>query len=223
MASKPSQKRLLIEKASKSTVIVTSVTLFITIFCLFSVKNLLGDMAFQNRVETAKQKALTQLQADVVANNNLVNSYESFNGTSANVLGGASTGTGANQGDNAKIILDALPSQYDFPALATSLNYLLNSQGVSVGALGGTDAGSGTNSGPVSGTSSPVLIPISFGVSGPYQNIQNLISALQHSIRPFSIQTLTLSGDQSNLSLSVTANTYYQPGVGFQIGSETVN
>jgi Tfp pilus assembly protein PilO len=222
MVSTPSLKKLQIDQATRNMIIAASVASFITIFCVIAGHSLLTLLSYQNKVITARQKALNQLNVDVTATKQLTSSYNNFNNSSPNLLGSPITGNNGNNGNNAKIILDSLPSQYDFPALATSLQALLSNRGVTVVGIGGTDSSAGSSGSQSTSSSGPVAIPVTFTVSGPYQNVQNLISATQSSIRPIQIQTLSLSGDQNNITLSATAQTFYQPAVKFNISSETV-
>src|SRR5579875_2370206 len=121
MASNPSQKRVLIDKANSRVVVVTSAAAFIVVFCLVAAHTLFSQLLYQNRIISAKKQALSQLRTDTTAVSQLDNSYVAFVSTPQNVLGGSSSGTGSQDGNNAQIVLDALPSKYDFPALATSL------------------------------------------------------------------------------------------------------
>ena len=119
-------KRALISKASSTMVVATAVAAFIFIFSAVASKALFSQAAYQNKVIAKKKQALATLKADISAVDNLNNSYKTFIGTPTNVLGGNPTGTGDQDGDNAKIVLDALPSKYDFPALTTSLEKLIS-------------------------------------------------------------------------------------------------
>ena len=114
-------KRALIGKANSSMVAATTVAAFILVFTLVAGKSLISQMSYQNRVISTKKTALTQLKEDLSARDSLQSSYNSFVAQNPNVLGGDPQGTGSKDGDNATLIIDALPSNYDFPALTTSL------------------------------------------------------------------------------------------------------
>ena len=216
-----SVKHTLVSKANTTIVATTAVAGFLIVFWLVASLSLIGQLKYQNHVISAKKQAVNQLKTDISATTNLVSSYHAFASTSQNVLGGNPNGTGQQDGDNGKIILDALPSAYDFPALATSLEKLLSSQNVKIQSIVGTDdevAQNGSNS----ADPKPVPIPFQFVVSGDYQAIQGVINALQLSIRPMQIQTMDVAGDQGNLTLSVTAQTFYQPAKNLQITTKVV-
>lgn len=213
-------KRSLITKANSTIVAATAVAAFVVVFTLFAGKTLASQAAYQNRVISAKKKALSQLKSDLSARDSLVNSYQAFVDTSQNVLGGNPNGTGDQDGDNAKIVLDALPSKYDFPALATSLEKVISSQGLQILGITGTDQELSQDQS--SATPQPIAMPFQIQVSGSYQSIQSLVSTMERSIRPFQIQTVELSGDQGSMTATISAQTFYQPEKSLQIGSKVV-
>lgn len=215
-------KRLLIDKTNSTIVAMTAIAAFIVVFTLIASKTLVGQAAYQNRVISAKKTALSQLKSNLQATDSLVAAYKAFVNTPQNVLGGNPTGTGGQDGDNAKIVLDALPSKYDFPALATSLEKLLTSQNVQIQSITGTDDEVAQSGDQSSANPKPIAMPFQLAVQGNYQAIQNLIGIFGASIRPFQIQSMQLSGDQNNMTLTITAQTYYQPEKAFSITKETV-
>lgn len=216
-------KHSLINQAYSKIIIIVSIAALVSAFAISASIFLMSHLQYQNRVISAKQKALTQLKSDVSANNDLISSYKTFVAPKTNIIGGSSIGTnGSNNGDNGKIILDALPSKYDFPAVISSIVDLIQNGGVTISTIQSTDElvqqqGSQTSPNP-----KPVAIPFSYTVNGSYQSIENLIKDFQNSIRPIQFQTMQITGDQSNLSLTVTAQTYYQPGKTFKITQRIV-
>src|SRR5690348_7198228 len=119
-----SVKRIQIDKSQTTMLITAAVAGFFLAFMLVGGKALISQIQYQNTVIGKKKVAVAQLRANVQASTNLVNSYKAFVSTTQNVIGGNPQGGGAKDGDNSKIVLDALPSKYDFPALATSLEKL---------------------------------------------------------------------------------------------------
>jgi hypothetical protein len=217
-----STKRNLIDQANTRVVIVTSIAAFVFIFCAVATKTLVSQASYQNRVISAKKTAVKQLKADIEAVGDLKKSYNAFTSTSTNVLGGSSVGTGPQDGNNAKIVLDALPSAYDFPALATSLEKLTVSQNLKINNISGTDDQVAQAENQTSSSPKPVEMPFQVSVAGPYANIQGLVTVFGQSIRPMKIQTIDISGNQENLTLSVNALTYYQPGKSLNINTKVV-
>lgn len=219
--TKITTKTALIDKANQTIVIITSVAAFVVIFVLFSGKSLLTQMSYQNRLLAAKKQSLTQLQNDVSAEKQLSASYQKFVSPSQNIIGGSSSGTGPNDGDNGQIVLDALPDQYDFPALMTSMAALLNQQSIQLKSLGGND-NILTQSTSSTGTPSPVAMPFTFEVMGSNLSIQNVLMDVQDSIRPIQALSLEISGNQGQLDVKVDAQSYYQPAYKFTLTTRPV-
>jgi len=212
----------LIDQANTTIVVSAAIAAFLLVFTLVATKTLIGQAFYQNRVVNTKKTALKTLKADLNARTDLSNSYQSFVNTPTNLIGGSSTGTGDRDGDNGKIVLDALPPSYDFPALATSLEKILTTQGLQIQSISGTDDEVAQQNNSQSSAPQPVAIPFQLQVSGSYAAIQNLAKTFEASIRPFQIQTMSLSGSQSSMTLSITAQTYYQPAKQLQITTEVV-
>jgi hypothetical protein len=217
-----STKRILIDKSQTTMVVATGIAAFILVFSLVASKSLIGQMTYQNRVISAKKAAVLQLKDNINATTTLVNSYKAFVDTSQNVLGGNPAGTGAQDGDNAKVVLDALPSKYDFPALATSLEKLITSQNLQIQSITGTDDEVAQSANLGSATPQAVTMPFQLAVTGSYKGIQNLIKEFNSSIRPFQIQTIQLAGSQDNMTLTLTAQTFYQPEKDFNVTKKVI-
>ncbi len=229
MAKRPTAtKRNLIDEADKRMLSFAGVAAFVVIFSLVASKSLISQLGYQNRLASAQQTALNQLKADLSAENSLVNSYHTFVGSSINIIGGSTSSGGPNSGDNGQIVLDALPSKYDFPAMITSVNNLLTASGVSVTSISGTDEQLSQQSDQTSSNPTPVPMVFQFTVTGSYQNIQTLFNTLQNSIRPFQFQSVQIQATtngtthQTQLTLTATAQTFYQPEKVFNITSEEV-
>lgn len=218
----PSVKQLMINKANGMIVAVTSVAAFVVIFCLVASFTLFGQLNYQNRVIGKKKEAYKQLQADLTNINSLIDSYSAFASAPQNILGGNPQGDGPQSGDNGKIVLDSLPSKYDFPALATSLEKLLSGQNVQIQGITGTDdelaQSAGTSSSPT-----PVEMPFEITVQGDYASIKGVIEAFQRSIRPIKVTSLEVNASSDNaLTLTIDATTYYQPEKTLSITQEVV-
>ena len=192
------------------------------IFSLVASKTLVSQAMYQNRVSSAKKQALTQLNTDIAATKKLVDSYKKFDGTATNVIGGSATGSGPNDGSNSKLVLDALPSKYDFPALATSLEKVIDNRGLQIQSIQGTDDEVAQQGNQSSTTPQPIAMPFQITVVGNYASIKGLITDFRNSIRPFQIQTITISGGEDNMTLELAAQTFYQPERDFNIGTKVI-
>lgn len=216
-------KRALITKANSTMVYATAIAAFLIVFSAVASKALVSQAMYQNRVIATKKKALSTLKSDLSAVNSLKDSYKSFVNTPRNVLGGNPAGTGDQDGDNAKIVLDALPSKYDFPALATSLEKLINSQGLQIQAIGGTDDELAQASNQESATPQPIPEPFQIRVTGSYDATRNLLTVFERSIRPVQIQKIEISGDKGgSVTTTIDAQTFYQPEKSLKIRTEVV-
>lgn len=215
-------KRTLISKANSSMLVATSIAAFVLVFGLVAGKALLSQMAYQNRVIDAKKDALKQIQSDQAAVNSLKNSYKDFVSEDPNVLGGNPNGQGPQDGDNAKIVLDALPSRYDFPALTSSLETLITSQNLKILGITGTDEEVTQGGQQTSGNPQATPMPFQVQVSGAYPSVQGFVDVLLRSIRPFQIQSLEISGSESSMIADITAQTFYQPEKKLNIQEEVV-
>jgi len=215
-------KRSLISKDNSTMVIATTVAAFVLVFALVAGKSLINQVGYQNRVIGTKKLALKQLQSDLQARDSLQQSYKLFVDDNPNVLGGSTKGKGEKDGDNSKLVLDALPSKYDFPALTTSLEKVITDQNLNIMGISGTDQEADQASKQISPDPEPVEMPFQVQVSGSYTSVQSLVGVLLRSIRPFQIQTIELSGDESSMTAIINARTFFQPEKSLEIKEEVV-
>lgn len=221
--SQPSTKRIAIDKTNGRMVVIVAVASFITVFCLMASKTIFSTNLYQAKLTTKQEIALKQLKANLSAYDNLLSSYNDFIDQSTNVINGSKAGTGDNDGDNAKIILDALPYQYNFPAVASSVEKIVGDLGMKISSITGTDDQVNQQANISSPTPAAVPIPFTFSVNNAdYASVSKLITKLQHSIRPIQIDQLTLSGSNNDMTLTINAHTYYQPAKTVNITQETL-
>jgi hypothetical protein len=218
-----STKRLAISKAQAQMVGVVAAAAFVTVFCLIASKSVFGTNQYQGRVTKQKEIAHKQLQQNLSAFDSLVASYKKFDSKSKNVIDGSKTGSGDNDGNNSKIILDALPSTYDFPALTSSVEKILTDRHFKVSGITGVDDQLAQQGNISSASPVPTPMPFSFNVDNAgYGSVQDLVKALQASIRPIQIDTLDLEGGTSDMQLTIAAHTYYQPAKSVNISTKVV-
>jgi hypothetical protein len=219
---KSTTKRLQIDKANAMMVAIVAASSFVVTFSLVASKTLWTQRTYQAKVIKAKETARNQLKANFAAASQLETSYKAFTGTSDNVLGGNPTGKGDKDGDNGKIVLDALPSKYDFPALTTSVEKMLSGGPFVLRGITGIDdelnqAANANSTKPVA-----IEIPFSFTAEGNFSAMKDLVAKTERSIRPISIQSMTLTGSDSKITLLVNAKTYYQPAKSLKINTEVL-
>jgi Tfp pilus assembly protein PilO len=215
-------KRNLISKANTTIVAVTAGACFIVVFSAVASVTLVGQFKYQNKVISAKREARDTLKKDIEATKALTSSYKAFTSTSQNVLAGDPNGSGEKDGNNAKIILDALPAKYDFPALATSLEKILSNQSVTIRSISGTDDALNSTNTATSASPQAIAMPFKISVSGNYESMKSVVNALERSIRPIEVQTVSITGNQNELTMEITAQTYYQPGKDLNIGTKVI-
>lgn len=222
-----SVKHLQINKARSRASVVVAVATVVTIFSLVSTKSLLSQAAFQRRVINAKHAADKQLETNVKNAQQLVNQYNQvFEGSNpTNIIGGqndkSNTATPPN-GDNARIILDALPSKYDFPALITSLSKIISHDGITGASISGSDQTATVDS---KASTSPKPVPIQITITGTatYPAVKTLINDLERSIRPFDITNLQLNGGESRMTVTLAMTTYFQPAKSLDLTTEEIH
>jgi hypothetical protein len=208
--ARKSIKHFQIDKNQTNMLVVIAVTTALVIFCLFATKSLITKGLYQNRALKARRAAASQLQANYTAAQTLFTQYKVFASQDPNLIGGTISGQGNQNGDNPKIVLDALPSKYDAPALATSIEKILIDQNIKISSLSITDDPT-ANSDQAEANPQAKIITFSFSGSSTYQGIQQLTQTFEKSIRPFDITNLQLSGTDNSLHLTASVNTYYQP------------
>jgi hypothetical protein len=197
----------------------------ISVFCLTSTKVLLTNGAYKRHVINANHKAADQLRQNLDQSKTLLNQYQVFEGDNPkNIIGGKNTtDTKAvpPDGNNSRIVLNALPSSYDFPALISSMAKILNDNRLNNPGIGGSDQ-SGSTESAANVTAEPVAIPLTVNGTGGYDIIQALIRDLERSIRPFDLTNLQVQGSSSSMTITASLNTYYQPPKSLNITSEDV-
>lgn len=210
-------KRVQLDKAKATMLGILVGASVITVFSLVASKSFFSQANYLRKVAGKKEKALDTLKKNKEAVGKLEAAFESFSGQNPNLIGGNSTGTGDKDGDNARLVLDALPSKYDFPALATSLEKLL--QGYTINNISGSDD---TSTQEQSENAELVEIPFEIGVESDYANTRAMVQKFEKSIRPFQIQTLTVTGSNAQLQTAISAKTFYQPEKDLKVSSEVV-
>lgn len=205
-----SVKHLQLDKSQQSMLAVIAATVVIVVFCLFATKAMIVKGLYQRRVLNARHQVVSQLKSNYDSAQKLVNQYQVFADQDPNMLGGSATGGGNLDGDNARITLDSLPSTYDAPALATSLEKIMTGRHVTIDSISVTDD-------PVANSdkaqASPAVKTITFNFEGTadYNTAAKLLQDFERSIRPFDLNSLEISGTDNAMKLTVGMTTDFQP------------
>lgn len=214
-------KHEIIDRDSTRIVATVAVALFVVVFCGFAIKTLFSQSLYHNRVISEKEKTLKQLKKNKEAVKTLEQSYSAFTGESENILGGNPTGQGPIDGNNAKIVLDALPGKYDYPALSSSFEKILREGGYTIVQLGGSEQENSTAD--ATGKVTPIEMQYSFGFSSDVAKAKTLLQTLERSIRPMNVDMLRIQvGSAGELTATVGLHTYYTQQKTFELGSEVV-
>lgn len=215
-------KHLQISKANARIVAIIALAAFLTTFSLLASRALLNQRSYHARVISEKSQASARLKDNLEAVQSLQSSYGQFIAGSPNLIGGDPKGTGDRDGDNAKIILDALPSKYDFPALTSSIEKLLVERNFKPENITGTDDELGQTASSTSPNPAPVEIPFQVTLTSNYTALNSLIQVFERSIRPIHITAVTYTGNDSATQLVISAKTYYQPSKSLDITTKVV-
>lgn len=206
-------KKIEMDKTQSRSILVMAGLVAVLVFCLVGSKQLLSLATYQRNVIHARNDALKQINQNVSTANGLIQSYQVFNNTDPNIIGGKNINdpsASPPDGTNSRIVLDALPSKYDFPALISSVYKIMGNNNIRSPSISASDQSQTLNDRP-SANPQPVAIPLSLSGNGSYPAVLALIKDLERSIRPFDVTTLQLTGSNSNMSFNMTVNTYYQP------------
>jgi len=212
-------KRSLIDNANTTMVASIAVAGFLVMFAIVSGRALFSQRNYQARVIGEKEKAVQQLQENIKSVDKLAVSYKEFTGAPNNVLGGNPTGSGERDGNNAKLVLDALPSKYDFPALVTSIEKILTIKKYQLEEIDGKDDEINQKN---ASSKDPVEMPFELKSNvSDYKNLRDLLVTLEQSIRPIQVKKLTISSEDQ-LSANIEAVSYFKPARGLEIGKKVV-
>ncbi len=212
MASKVSIKHLMIDKSQTNILIIIAAAIALSIFGLFATKALVAKGLYQRRVLNERHVVIEQLKKNFDSSTALFNQYIVFVEQVPNIIGGSREGDSrdSNDGNNSRIVLNALPSTYDAPALATSIEKILDGSNVVINSIQVTDD-------PISFSDEPQADPkskaldLTFEGDTNFKGAERLLKDFERSIRPFDIKKLEITGTDNNLTVVANVTTYYQP------------
>lgn len=217
-----SSKKLAIDKAYGTMMLAVGIGAFVVVFSLVASKSLYTQMRYQNKVSSQKEDTLKTIKNNVKTADQLTISYQEFANAATNVLGGNPQGDADRDGDNPRIILDALPSKYDFPALTTSIEKLLNDNGFGITKMEGSDDEVAQSAQQSSESPTPIEMPFSVEVAASSQQGKNVMELFERSIRPMQIQKITVSNENGEFKVTINGKTYFQPEKSLNVKSEVV-
>lgn len=221
------KKRQQIENAGKTMFLWVAIASVAVSICVVTVQFLFQQWSYNNRVLSAKYKAADTLKSNI---ENAKKLQDDVNGLVSNEAL-ASVKTNTND-PNTKSVLDALPSRFDATALATSLQQaILSRSGVTIESISVPsdqgDTGAATTTGGTTTTAAtpdakPQEMKFDISVSGSYDKIRSTMLDLERTIRPIKVTAVTLDGDDTAMTATISAVTYYQPAKSASIKQEVV-
>lgn len=203
-----SSKHTLIEKANSTMVVMAVVAAIIVSFSIVISKFMIDQISYNNRVIGAKEDVRDVINENIVTADELSKSLSALE-ASDNLI----KAQGSKK--NSVVVLDALPSKYDFPAIATSMALLAESTGVTLDNFGGSDNEASAEQDAAEPTTTE--IPFEVTVKGSYGEVQEFIRNLEFSIRSMDIQTIAYGGSDAELEAELEINTFYQPSKNLEV------
>ena len=221
------KKRQQIENAGRSMFIWVAIASVAVSICLVAAQFLFQKWTYNNKVLDAKYKAAETLKK------NIANATQLRDAVNALVSNDDLASVKTNTDDpNTKSVLDALPSNFDATALATSLQKaILSRSGVTVEGIsvpsdqeatttGGSTGDTASNA--AANTPTPKEMKFDVTVSGSYDKIRTMLLDMERTIRPMKVTAITLNGDDAAMTATVSGVTYYQPSKSASIKQEVV-
>jgi len=220
------RKRTQIAQASRMMFIWVAIVSVIVGFAIVATIFLTQKLLFNEKILTQKEKTVATLNA----NNKVVSELEAQ--VRALDSNQALIGNKASPDDQAvQVILDALPSDANSPALGASLQQklLANIAGLTVESLQvdpvagietATGSASSTTSSTVNSTENQITFRLS--VSGDETALKQVLQRLESSIRTIDIQTLTIESQSGKRILTIQARAFYEPAKVVELKDKTV-
>jgi Tfp pilus assembly protein PilO len=210
-------KKVQVDKDKAKIFAIVSVAAVVSAAAFVIGKGLWDQAAYIGKVADKKEAAVEQLEENKESFKTLSAAYDSFKKESPNLLGDDPAGSSPRSGDNVTLVLDALPSKYDFPAVTSSIEKLLT--GYTINSIVGKDDNVAQQTAASMG---PIEIPFSVDVVTNYSSFRQLIYSFNKSIRPIQLVKIELSGTDGTLQAQLDAKTYFQPERGLVITESLV-
>ncbi|MDB5179068.1 MAG: hypothetical protein JWN01_1011 [Patescibacteria group bacterium] len=184
-------------------IVILLITLLVLGVTGVGAKMLIGSIVRDGKVLTAKNKASTQLEKNLVAAPKLVENFKALGTMNA-------------------LIADSLPTEPDFPGLIAMMENLSAESGITLKSIAPSSGAAVATTVPVAGGAAPVAASTrgvaptpqtsSFNAAfdGTFASFQRLIANLEASARPVKVTSLQLSGSGGSLAVQFEGTTYYQ-------------
>lgn len=194
----PTNNEMKMKKLKQQIFVGVVIAAIVVSLSLVLLKFLFDLWTYNGRVQSAQRETRSTLENNLETYEDLSDWYQ--------ILQSAD---GSIDDPDPEVVLVALPEEYDFPALASSVKKLADRSGVELTGFGGEDE-EGNVPGP-SPQPDPYEIEISVEVNGDYDDISEFVNVLDSSIRPFEVISMELSGSDESLNADIIMKTYFQP------------
>lgn len=124
-----------------------------------------------------------------------------------------------------RVVLDALPDTLNTPALGASIQRVVNIPDVDLDSLSFEDATTTDAAGGTAATATTSAVAIPFSMKLVAKNIDaagKALNRLEKSIRAINITSSKMEINNSGVTLTITAEAYYQPPVTLDLPTKTI-
>ncbi len=225
--TKAIKKKQQIDKAHHNMFVVVAGAAFLTGFAIVAAVFMFNKILFNNRVLAEKNNTFSVLENN---NKNLVSLAEEVRALQANDdLRSVRIG----DGDNLRVVLDALPAIGNSNALGASLkDKILAVPGVTIETISVTstpdetdiplepESDQGLTDGESEITSSPIYF--TFKLSGNVADLSQALKNVERSIRPIILDSVTLevSSTDGQSNLVAVGHSFYEPLLEVKLGKK---
>ena len=196
--TKPKQEM----KNSNYIALLAVITILVLLVGGLLAKNFFATFLLNQKVISKKNTAQVTLAADVTAAHTITQQYQAL-------------------GSQATTVSDSLPSDPDVPGFANAIESMAATAGVQfTGVVSGATAVPIASVGGTTASTTTVAataVPLTINMTASYANLNHFLSLLESSSRPVVVSSITLTGTNSKLVVTLTATTYYQTPVSFNI------
>ncbi|HEX6462370.1 MAG TPA: type 4a pilus biogenesis protein PilO [Candidatus Saccharimonadales bacterium] len=205
------KKRQAISSANRTMFAWVAIASIAISILLVAAQFLYKQFLYNNNVYSAKSKAATTLATN---QENIVKLKEAFGPLDA----------GTDKNVSSTKVLNALPREKDTSAFGTSIQQIIAPlSGVtleSVSIESQSESAEAVADGSTGGGPQPINASVT--VSGSYEQILAFVRDLERVIRPITINTMNVTGSDTNTRLALELTTYWQPAKGVEIKKEVV-
>jgi hypothetical protein len=174
---------------------------------------LLRQLVFNNKIYGALATTSSTIDKNI-------NAYDGLKASVVKLVADSNLNS-LKKGENStalQVVIDALPTEENRSALATSMQTeVLGPAGVTINSFSVTDTDTDTDGGAAIVGTDASAFDFSFSITGTYAQVQQAIKNMERSIRPITIEIISVQGTSDKLDANITATTYYQPAKDVQL------